>query len=239
MATETKTKPKLTIKMRKINKLVLKPKIKADMNLERGVFKQIDLDTPSAVLQKHGPAWIQTGRLPDHLSVDDQLFQELLALHPPELGKIKMFGKVIDTPRYQANYGQEYYYTGIPHPANPIPHPYLEDLMAWVSQHSGHEYRQLIINWYMDGRHYIGAHSDSEKGIISNSPIYSITLGPKCTRDFQIISIPTKKVVHQIPLTHEDVLIMGGSMQKCYKHAVPKTNAIVGPRINVTFRLMK
>lgn len=192
-------------------------------------------------------AWYKRFRLPTELHVDDELFDVLLNLHPEELGKVKMFGKEINTPRYQMNYGEEYFYTGILHPATPIPHPYLEKLMAWVCEHSGKSYKQMIINWYMDGQHYIGPHADSEKGIVPESEIYSITLGPKCARRFVIEDKKKdrksgKKWQTEMTLKHHDVLIMGGTMQKHYKHSLPKLRACdgkQGPRINITFRLMK
>jgi alkylated DNA repair dioxygenase AlkB len=38
------------------------------------------------------------------------------------------------------------------------------------------------------------------------------------------------------PLGHGDLLVMGGSCQRTWEHAVPKTAKPVGPRISVQFR---
>jgi alkylated DNA repair dioxygenase AlkB len=35
---------------------------------------------------------------------------------------------------------------------------------------------------------------------------------------------------------HGDLLVMGGSCQRTWEHAVPKTTQAVGPRISVQFR---
>lgn len=35
---------------------------------------------------------------------------------------------------------------------------------------------------------------------------------------------------------HGDLFVMGGSCQRTWEHAVPKTNRPVGPRISVQFR---
>ena len=35
---------------------------------------------------------------------------------------------------------------------------------------------------------------------------------------------------------HGDLLVMGGSCQRTWEHAVPKTSAPTGPRISVQFR---
>jgi alkylated DNA repair dioxygenase AlkB len=186
------------------------------------------------------PAYYMIGMIPSHMQVPIQtdtldLFTELWNLHPASLGQVKMFGKTIDTPRYQMNYGTEYYYTGMLHPANSIPHPYLEKLLSWVQTHSGEKYEQMILNWYRDGSDNIGLHADSETGIVPNSAIYSITLGG--TRDF-VIKAKNTSYRKVLPLKNNTLLIMGGSMQKHYKHAVPK-RVRAQPRINITFRLMK
>jgi alkylated DNA repair dioxygenase AlkB len=38
-------------------------------------------------------------------------------------------------------------------------------------------------------------------------------------------------------LGHGDLLVMGGSCQRTWEHAVPKTARPVGPRISVQFRV--
>lgn len=189
------------------------------------------LDIPSTAKI---PAWFSVSELPSNLLMNPALFKELWDLHPEELGKVKMLGKVIDTPRYQANYGKEYFYTGILHQANVIPHDYLKELLAWVCENSGEQYEQMIINWYRDGSDYIGPHSDSETGLVPNSTIYSITFGG--TRDF-VIRAKTGNYRKVLSLKENTVLKMGGSMQRYFKHEVPK-RAYALPRINVTFRLM-
>jgi alkylated DNA repair dioxygenase AlkB len=40
----------------------------------------------------------------------------------------------------------------------------------------------------------------------------------------------------RFPLGHGDLIVMGGSCQRTWEHAVPKTARPVGPRISVQFR---
>lgn len=42
-----------------------------------------------------------------------------------------------------------------------------------------------------------------------------------------------------IVLSQGDMLVMKGNLQKNWRHRITKTNAIVGPRIAITFRLVK
>jgi len=40
-------------------------------------------------------------------------------------------------------------------------------------------------------------------------------------------------------LNHGDLFLMGGQLQKFWRHRIPKTKEEIGPRINLTFRLIK
>jgi len=43
--------------------------------------------------------------------------------------------------------------------------------------------------------------------------------------------------LHRFAVGHGDLLVMGGSCQRTWDHAVPKTSAAVGPRISIQFRV--
>lgn len=95
----------------------------------------------------------------------------------------------------------------------------------------------MVINWYMDGTNHIGAHADDENQLVPDSSIYSFSFG--ATRDFVVTSKRDKTFKLVLPLEHNACIVMGGSMQKYYKHAVPKRLRVKEPRINVTMRLYK
>jgi alkylated DNA repair dioxygenase AlkB len=40
----------------------------------------------------------------------------------------------------------------------------------------------------------------------------------------------------RVPLGHGDLIVMGGSCQRTWDHAIPKTRGVVGGRISVQFR---
>lgn len=40
----------------------------------------------------------------------------------------------------------------------------------------------------------------------------------------------------RLPLGHGDLVVMGGSCQRTWEHAIPKSPRAVGPRISVQFR---
>lgn len=55
-------------------------------------------------------SWILEGRLPPALASAD--FEALWALHPPELGTIRIMGKLTTTPRWQQSYNLPYSFSG-------------------------------------------------------------------------------------------------------------------------------
>lgn len=89
----------------------------------------------------------------------------------------------------------------------------------------------------MNGYHYIGSHADNEKQLVIGSPIVSISFGG--TRTFRIRD-KNKKIVKDFELKNKDIIIMGGTMQKEFKHEIVKVNGQKGlnvdKRINITFR---
>src|SRR3989338_9694986 len=124
--------------------------------------------------------------LHEGISMDKTLFEEIWNLHPEAHGKVRIAGKEIDVPRWQQAYGQSYYYTGMMHTALPLTHPYLIKLLEWVRSDSGKNYTQVLINWYQNGNHYIGSHSDDTSQLVPQSDIYSFSFGQR--RDFVITS---------------------------------------------------
>jgi len=91
-----------------------------------------------------------------------------------------------------------------------------------------------LLNLYNGGSHHLGWHSDNEKEFGENPTIASVTFG--ATREFYL----RRNVDHAYKLAYflgnGDMLIMKGSTQKHYMHAVPKRANVEGIRINLTFR---
>ena len=156
-----------------------------------------------------------------------------------------VFARLCDVPRWQQSYGQSYTYSGVRHGALPVPKGgILERIQEFVRAHSGQDYLQILVNWYLTGEEYIAAHADDEKDLVPGSSIYSFSFGS--TRDFVV----TPKAPHinpAAPLGFREVLsledntlvVMGGSMQMYFKHQVPKRLTIKTPRVNVTLRLFR
>jgi len=183
-------------------------------------------------------SWIDFGILPQSIQYD---FEELWNLHPENYNQVKIMGKIVDTPRWQQTYGRDYNYTGMQHEALPMP-AQITPFLEYASKiYPDFEFNQILINWYENGLHYIGAHSDNTKPLVEDSPIISISLGQE--RIFRIKEKETKTTIKDIVLKDKMCLTMGGAFQRYYTHEVPKVNGKkgeqLGRRINITFRCFK
>jgi alkylated DNA repair dioxygenase AlkB len=100
------------------------------------------------------------------------------------------------------------------------------------------EFNQILLNWYSDGLHYIGPHSDDERQLVTESPVLSVTRG--AARKFRLRQKKVKGILKDVLMPDGTVLVMGGKFQKELTHDVPKVGgakgAAVGRRINVTLR---
>jgi len=194
-------------------------------------------------------SWILTGLLPVNIPI-----AELLTLRPEEPGRVVMMGRGISTPRFVAHYLRAYKYTGMMHPAQPLP-TLLQPLLDWANSRAeswggppGWRFNQALVNFYMDGAHYIGAHSDDETQLVPDGIIFSASFGQE--RTFRIK--PKHKHTaqqdvggspHDIPCPNGTFIVMGGNMQQEFTHEVPRVTgrkaASMEPRVNVTFRMFK
>jgi len=181
-------------------------------------------------------AWYEVGQIPKELANID--FDMLWDLHPEEHGKVKIGGKEIDVPRWQQVYLQDYRFSGMNHKKKDLPKEF-EPFYEYAKTVFDKRYNQLVINWYKDGKHYIGAHSDNETELIKNSSILSISLGE--TRTFRIRSSETGEIIKDFELQSGTFFVMGGNFQKKYTHEIVKVmgekGAKLGRRINLTYRM--
>lgn len=198
------------------------------------VFVDSDNERETTELPE-GKSWIKQFSLPDDIKCSPKTFDELLSLKPADRGKVIVYGKEFDVPRWQKSFGRDYYFSGVNHKADSIEHPYLKKLLNYVNEHSGKVYQGMLINWYMNGEEYIGFHSDDESQLVRGSDIYSFSFGE--TRDFVIKSKRNKEFKLSLPLENNTIIIMGGEIQKYYLHGVPKRLKVSEPRINITMRL--
>jgi alkylated DNA repair dioxygenase AlkB len=181
------------------------------------------------------------GQVPDHVRFHSQ---EMLRLKPDMQDTVIMRGKPVLTPRYVAHYLRSYYYTGRLHEAQPLP-DILRPLFDWTNAvllpaiNMSGEFNQVLVNYYMNGSHYIGKHSDDEKQMVRKSPIFSASFGQE--RMIRLRDKSNGSIVKDIPLQDGAFVLMCGDMQKEYTHEIVKVLGKKGnsmsARMNVTERM--
>lgn len=166
-----------------------------------------------------------------------RLFDQLMAETPWQQDHIHIYGKQVKTPRLSAWYGDRpYRYSGIelkPRSLSPL----LEALKQRMQVLTDENYNSALLNLYRDGTDSMSWHSDDEAELGQNPAIASLNLG--ATRRFRLRRKDDHKQTRTLDLSGGDVLLMAGPLQHFWQHSVPKTKKTVGPRINLTFRLIR
>jgi alkylated DNA repair dioxygenase AlkB len=138
-------------------------------------------------------------------------------------------------PRLTALYADEgvsYTYSGVTYPPL-VWTPALDAVRRRVVTAAGAPFNSVLLNRYRDGSDSIGFHADDEPELGVNPIVPSISLGSE--RRFVLRHRKSGQRI-EYELTHGSLLIMAGTTQHHWHHAVPKTAAAVGERINLTFR---
>ncbi|MBF4161558.1 alpha-ketoglutarate-dependent dioxygenase AlkB [Nocardioides acrostichi] len=172
----------------------------------------------------HG-AWVDLAH--SWLPEPDTVFETLAREVPWRAERRQMYDRLVDVPRLVHTYmiGEE------------LPHPSLgearEALSAHYQSELGEPFRTAGCCYYRDGRDSVAWHGD--------------TIGRGSTHDTMvaIVSVgdPRRLLLRPrgggdsvaVEMGHGDLLVMGGSCQRTWEHAVPKV-AHSGPRISVQFR---
>ncbi|MEV0998091.1 alpha-ketoglutarate-dependent dioxygenase AlkB [Nonomuraea sp. NPDC050202] len=171
-------------------------------------------------------AWIDLR--PGWLTGADTLFERLAENVPWRAERRRMYDRVVDVPRLLKFYDED----------ERLPDPLLDDARRALDGHYGQElgepFRTAGLCYYRDGRDSVAWHGD--------------TIGRGSTEDTMvaIISVGSPRSLLLRPrgggpsirhdLGHGDLIVMGGSCQRTWEHAIPKTTRPSGPRISIQFR---
>ncbi len=172
-------------------------------------------------------AWLDV--LPGWLSGADRLFESLLDAVPWRAERRPMYDRVVAVPRLTCFYGE---------PA-PLPDPLLLQARTALTEHYAHElgepFRTAGLCLYRDGRDSVAWHGDDTgRGRPDDTMVAILSLGSPRPLLLRPRSGGSGTVRHN--LGHGDLIVMGGSCQRTWEHAIAKTTRPVGPRISVQFR---
>jgi alkylated DNA repair dioxygenase AlkB len=168
----------------------------------------------------------------------DHYFSELRSGIEWTQEEIQMYGKRHAVPRLTAWYGDPgatYMYSGIRNEPHRWTVPLLE-LQGMLEDATGVSYNSVLLNRYRDGQDGLSWHADDEPELGDSPVIASISLG--AARDFALRRSGETRQLIKVPLEHGSLLIMKGTSQRDYQHAVPKDHRASEERINLTFRVV-
>lgn len=152
---------------------------------------------------------------------------------------IQMYGKLLNTPRLTAWYGDNsktYAYSGKKYD----PHPWTPELLfikQRVDEASGIKFNSVLLNDYRDGNDSVAWHADDEPELGVNPVIASVSFGQP--RRFDVRHKQDHKMKYSVSLENGSLLIMKGDLQHNWEHQVPKSALAIKERINLTFRVIR
>ena len=153
--------------------------------------------------------------------------------------EIRLYGKLIPLPRLTAWFGDEgktYMYSGITVQSEPWT-PTLLKIKSRVEEVSNVIFNSVLLNYYRNERDSVSWHSDDEPELGKNPLIGSVSLGD--VRTFQLRHKAEKSLIISKDLPHGSYLEMASSTQHHWLHQIPKRTRKIGPRINLTFRVIQ
>lgn len=171
-------------------------------------------------------AWVDV--LPGWLRGADTLFERLAGEVPWQAERRPMYDRVVDVPRLLYFYEED----------QPLPDPILDDARAALSMHYqrelGESFRTAGLCYYRDGRDSVAWHGDtSGRGATHDTMVAIVSVGaPRAL----LLRPRGGGASLRYTVGHGDLLVMGGSCQRTWEHAIPKTRKPAGPRISIQFR---
>lgn len=158
----------------------------------------------------------------------DLLFGRLLEVVPWQAERRHMYDRMVDVPRLVRFYDE----------TEQLPDVVLEQMRTVLSDRyqcePGGPFATAGLCLYRDGRDSVAWHGDRiGRGATEDTLVAIVSLGTP--RRFLLRRRRGGRAI-RYELGRGDLLVMGGSFQRTWEHAVPKTVRPVGPRISVQFR---
>jgi alkylated DNA repair dioxygenase AlkB len=186
---------------------------------------------PERVLLSDG-AWIDVQR--GWLAGSAALFDRLAARVPWRAERRRMYDRTVDVPRLQCFYGER----------ARLPDAALDACRGELNAHYQGELGEPFVTaglcYYRDGRDSVAWHGDTiGRGSTQDTMVAIVSLGaarPLALRPRGGPGGGGPGGTLRYTLGHGDLIVMGGSCQRTWEHAIPKSAGPVGPRISVQFR---
>jgi alkylated DNA repair dioxygenase AlkB len=177
--------------------------------------------------------WVVENYCPDIFA---QLQQLPLYIEPP----IEVFNKIGKQNRNVGFFSDEskgYKYSGQFMPSQPLSNaPILQQLLPQVNKSLGTTFNGVLVNSYVNGEKYVGAHKDAEENLDKGGRRMVAGIAFGAVRKFRIRDGQNKNIILDFLHTPCTLIVMEGEFQKDFYHEIPIEKKVKGERISITFR---
>jgi alkylated DNA repair dioxygenase AlkB len=175
-----------------------------------------------------GGAWIDLR--PGWLTGADELFSRLAHDVPWHGERRQMYDREVEVPRLLSFYDED----------DELPDLVLTQALSALTAQYARELREPFrtagLCFYRDGRDSVAWHGDTiGRGSTEDTMVAIISVGAPRALLLRRRGGGAGRTIRHV-LGHGDLLVMGGSCQRTWEHAIPKTAKPVGPRISIQFR---
>ncbi|HET6281770.1 MAG TPA: alpha-ketoglutarate-dependent dioxygenase AlkB, partial [Polyangia bacterium] len=164
-------------------------------------------------------AWVE--RAAPWVSGHESLMQHLTRTTQWQRLRREMYDRTVDVPRLIATL-----------PEDGPGHPLLEEMRAFLSARYHVPFQHVTLALYRDGNDSVAWHGDTVARALPEAMVATVSLG--APRRFLLRPRGGGRAV-AFSLGWGDLMVMGGSCQRTWQHAVPKV-AHADPRLAVMFR---
>jgi alkylated DNA repair dioxygenase AlkB len=172
--------------------------------------RRLQLD-PTAWLD-HCPGWV---------AGHQALFDHLLATTRWQAQRMEIYDQSVDVPRLLGAL-----------PEDGPGHPLLDEMKRALDARYGVSFTRIGLALYRDGNDSVAFHGDRVARDLPEAVVATVSLGEP--RRFLLRPAAGGRA-HAFALGWGDLIVMGGSCQRTWRHAVPKVARAL-PRISVMFR---
>jgi len=175
--------------------------------------------TVERITLEHG-AWLDVAR--GWLTGHGQVFDLLVARVAWRSESRVMYDRTVEVPRQYAvlSDGAQI-------------HPVLETMRSALDRRYATSFERLSVALYRDGRDSVAWHGDYVARRMPQALVATVSVGSP--RKFLLRPTGGGRSI-AISLGWGDLLVMGGSCQRTYQHAIPKIARAAGPRIAIMYR---
>lgn len=212
-------------------------------------FKRVKVEREKTKKELSAKSWIEIYR--NVLDSYEANLKDLMdSMWDEERPSYRLFNRQVVSHRTQRFYGVtenvKYDFTGSPVETITDLHPLVQQCMDFANKETPEfSYNGGLVNLYKTGTDCIGMHSDKEKDMVPNAPIYSFSFGFQRTFVIEPKSKDSDLAGLKLQMPDNSLIVMCGEMQREFEHGVPKLpkkeiNRLPEfcARINITIRAM-